>query len=641
MRWTYLITRLLIVASVWGFVAFGMDPLLRFSAVQSLQAVTGAKADVGSLQTQFFPPRFLVENVALASAGRPGKNLLEFEKLQISLEPSSLSRRRFVVENGHLQGLKFDTRRSDDGQLEPSDEPVSDEPSWMSEKLDELGTEWLANLTEQVKSQLDPNQLETYRAGNQMYEKWDLRFEDLVIRAKQLEPRVKRLKDQFEKAKQGDTLQQIEQYLLVAEKAEQVVVDVQGFRDELTGIVPEVRDDFQQLNAARLRDQDRVKHQLSLLKPDARRITQALLGKTMYRQIQQVLTWVEFARDYQSDLKQQVQPPRSAGRDFEFVMRNPAPDFLLKNLALSGEMSVNEELVPFSATLSNVTEDPQLLGRPCMMQLQATGSRPLRLHLTYDATGTQPFAHMVASFRDTNPIPLAAGKAGQAGFHGMLRDVSWRSTLTVMANEIKGNVDLDSKISGLNFDAKDDVRPEIVEAANEAMASVRMLNASVDLAGTLRDPKIDLRSDVGEQVAAGVQQAFTTQLDKAKLRLITEVNSYAGDQIEKLKSRFSGEYAKLMEDNKVLLEQVGEIRTLVASLQSGKVDPGTMIRQVTNSKLIPAKEQEKIRRVMGDMDSIVNQQTLPSGLQEKLQKKLPAMPKVPDEFRQFLPQPPR
>lgn len=29
MRWTYLISRLLIVGSVWAFAAFGMDPLLQ------------------------------------------------------------------------------------------------------------------------------------------------------------------------------------------------------------------------------------------------------------------------------------------------------------------------------------------------------------------------------------------------------------------------------------------------------------------------------------------------------------------------------------------------------------------------------------------------------------------------------------
>ena len=618
MRWTYLISRLLIVGLVWAFIAFGMDPLLRYSSVQALQTATGARADLGELKTSFFPPSVTVSNVALASARRPGWNLVEFKEMHMGLESSSLSRRRFVVEEGRLDGLRFDTPRSDDGQLDFDPEPVSEEPSWMSEKLTELGSEWLTDITEQVKSQLDPNTLETYRLGTEVYEKWDERFVEMTDRAKAMKPRVDQLREQFKRAKEGDTLQQIEQYLQVSQKAEQIIIEVQGFRDEIKDIVPEVRDDFQTLNAARERDQEKVKHTLSLLKPDARRISQALLGKTMYRQLQEVLTWIEFARDYQRDLKEQVQPPRSAGRDFEFVMRNPAPDFLLKKLSLTGMVSINKEQVPFKALLTDVTEDPRLLGRPCVMKLAAEGSRPLKMKITYDATGDKTRAEMLVDFRDTNPMPLVAGKSEKASVHATLSDLSWTTRLALIEDAIEGKIDLQSNIDNLNFQASEDVRSEITEAANDAFSGIRVLNASVKLGGTLRKPEIDLQSDVGEQVALGVQTAFTNQLDKAKERLISEVNSYAGDQIEKLRERFTGEYDKLRDDNKELLAQINEVREIVATLQSGKLDAQTIIRQVKSSKLIPQKDQEKITRVMDEIDNTFKGRSLPLGIQEKL-----------------------
>ena len=618
MRWTYLISRLLIVGSVWAFIAFGMDPLLRYSSIQALQTATGARADLGELKTSFFPPSVTVSNVALASARRPGWNLVEFKEMHMGLESSSLSRRRFVVEEGRLDGLRFDTPRSDDGQLDFDPEPVSEEPSWMSEKLTELGSEWLTNITEQVKSQLDPNTLETYRLGTEVYEKWDERFVEMTDRAKAMKPRVDQLREQFKRAKEGDTLQQIEQYLQVSQKAEEIIIEVQGFRDEIKDIVPEVRDDFQTLNAARERDQEKVKHTLSLLKPDARRISQALLGKTMYRQILEVLTWIEFARDYQRDLKEQVQPPRSAGRDFEFVMRDPAPDFLMKKLSLTGIVSINKEQVPFKAMLTDVTEDPKLLGRPCVMRLAAEGSRPLQMKVTYDATGETTRAEMLVDYRDTNPLPLVAGKSEKASVHATLSDLAWTTRLALIEDAIEGNIDLKSNVENLNFQASDDVRSEITEAANDAFAGIRVLNASVKLGGTLRDPEIDLQSDVGEQVALGVQTAFTNQLDKAKERLISEVNSYASDQIEKLKERFTGEYDKLRDDNKELLAQINEVREIVATLQSGKLDTKTIIRQVKNSKLIPQKDQEKISHVMDEIDNTLQGRSLPLGIQEKL-----------------------
>ena len=618
MRWTYIIPRLILVTMLWAFVAFGVDPLLRSSSVLALQAVTGAKADIGSLRTQFFPPSVTLDRVALASAGRPGKNLLEFDRLHFRLGADSLAHRRFVVEEGRIDGLSFDTRRTDDGQLEKTAEPVPEEPSWMTEQLTELGSDWLSNLTDQFRSQLDPNVLETYREGTQIYNKWDIHFQDLTTRAKAMKPRVEGLKTQFENAREGDTLQQIEQFIQVAEQAEAVVLEVQQFREDLKSIVPDVRQDFATLNEARVHDQEKVRHALLLLKPDARRISQALLGKTMYLQIQQVLTWVQAARQYQSDLHKQVRPARSSGREFGFAAKTPAPDFLLKTLALSGQISVNEELIPFKAMLSDVTEDPKLLGRPCVLRLKADGSRPLQLRVTYDATGEIPWSELLADYRDTNAVPLRAGKADKASLHATLNDLNWTSRLSLIEDQIEGQIDLSSQIGNLVFQASNDVRPEIIDAANDAFSAVKTLNASVTLSGSLLRPEIDLQSDLGEQVAQGVQLAFTHQLDRAKERLLSEVNSYAGDQIQKLKGRFSEDYEKLMADNSDLLEQVNEVRTIVASLQSGQVDPSTVFRNVTNSKLIKDKDKEKIYKALGEMDGVLHLGKLPGRLEDQL-----------------------
>ena len=631
MRWTYIIPRLIIVGLLWGFLAYGVDPLLRYSTVQSFQTVTGARVDVAELQTTYFPPSFSIKGLALASASRHGKNMAEFDEFHVKFEPHALSRRQFVIEDGHIDGLRFDTDRNDDGQLEITEEPEPEntEPSWVTEKLTELGDEWLSNMEAQIKTQLDPNNLETYRLGTGVYEKWDAHFRELVERAKDFEPRAKALKTDFENAKKGDTLSQIEQYHMVAQEAEVLARDAQAFRVELTGIKPEVRDDFQMLNAARLRDQEKVKHTLALLKPDPRRISEALLGNTMYLRIQEILSWVELIREYQHGLHDQIQPPRRPGRDFDFWAANPSPDFLLKNLRLTGTISVNSETVPFKAVLSDVTEDPVLLGRPCVMSLVAAGSRPLNLKVTYDATKDTPVAEMLADFRDTNGIPIRAGKDGNACLHAVLNDVTWQSRLVLVDNRIEGHLAIDSRLDEMAFTADKDLRPEIVEGVNEAFSNLRTLNALVQISGTLRKPNIELDSDVGEQVAEGVKVAFAHQLDLAKAKVMTEVTEYADEQIQMLTSRFAGEYNKLLEDNQELISKAMEVKTLVASLRSGKVDPRSLVKQVSNSSLIKEKDRDKINGVMEKVDSVMSGQ-IPSELQQKIPKLPGNLPLSPD-----------
>jgi hypothetical protein len=276
------------------------------------------------------------------------------------------------------------------------------------------------------------------------------------------------------------------------------------------------------------------------------------------------------------------------------------------------------------------------------MRLMAEGSRPLQLRVTYDATGDVPTSELLADYRDTNPLPLLAGKPKEACVHATLSDLAWTTRLTLIKDRIDGSIALKSQVGNLKFDASDDVRSEIVVAANDAFSAIRILNASVRLGGTLRSPTIELQSDVGEQVALGVQQAFTHQLDHAKERLLSEVNAYAGDQIEKLTGRFKGEYDKLMSENKDLLEQVSEVRTIVASFQSGKIDPATLLKQVSSSKLIPAKEQQKINRVMEEIDNTLQGRSLPAGLQKKIPQIPPAVLQLPGSLQQsatgFIPQ---
>jgi uncharacterized protein (TIGR03545 family) len=654
MRWTYIIPRLIIVSLLWGCLTYGVDPLLGYVTVQSFQSITGAKVDVHELKTTYFPPSLTIQGMAFGSTGRPGKNIVEFDAMHIKLEPHSLSRRRFVIENGQIDGLRFDTQRNDDGQLEVSDEPEDTEPSWITDKLTELGDEWLSGMEEHIRSQLDPNSLETYRVGTDVYEKWDVRFDDLVIEAKDLQPRARTLKLNFENARKCDTLHQIEQYLIVAQDAEQLVREAQMFRDELKNIVPEVRSDFQLLNDARMRDQEKVKQTLALVKPDPRRISEALLGKTMYLRLQEILTWVETIRDYQHGLQDQIEPPRRPGHDFDFWAGKPVPDFHLKNLRLTGTVSVSKESVSFKAILTDVTEDPMLLGRPCVMSLVADGSRPMRLKVTYDATRETPVAELLVDIQDTNEIPLRAGKPQKSSLQAVLNDVAWQSRLVVAGNRIQGHLALNSRLNLLEFAVADDVRPEIVEAANDVFRNLQTLNATVQISGTMLDPEIELDTDIGEQVASNVKVAFTHQMNAAKARLIAEVDDFADEHVQTLRNRFAADYDRLLLDNAELIQQASEVQNLVASLRSGKMDARGLMKQVSSSSLIKDKDMEKLNGTLKKADNVLSGQ-IPSELQDKLPKlpgNLPIQPNLrpspagifatpPNNFRSLLPARPR
>lgn len=605
-RWTYIIPRFVIVALLWMFTAWGLDPLLRYSAVQSLQAITGARADISHFTTQLYPPRVVVRGVALASAKQPGLNLIEFDELEFHLAGDPLLRRRFVVQEGRLTGVRFSTRRSDDGQLErPPAEPDDSQPSWVAEQIRTLGDEWLTKLVEQGRQKLDPNVLETWRTGTEIYDKWDDRFTSLADRGRLLEPRFQQLKIQFENARQGDTLQQIQQYVQVAEQAERLTREAEQIRRELSGVVPEVREDFVRLDQARRNDQEMIGHQLELLKPDSRRITESLIGEQLYVQLQQLLSWIQLARDYQQQLQEQTQPERGRGRDIQYPLLHPTPDFHLQRLLVSGELTIEGETVPFEAVVQDVTEDAPLLGRPCVVRLKADGSRPLIVQLTLDKTRPVAVTQLAASWSDPQGQLLHTGKPDSAMLSARLADIDWRMQVSLAQEQLQGRVQLTSRFQDAVFTTSDSLRPELAQAAGDALSSIHSVGATLHLGGTLTSPDMSLESDLGSQISDGMHLAFANQLQNAKARLADEVNSFAADQVSRLKTRFASEYDQLVQENAQLIAQVQEVQSVVAAVQSGRVDPNAVFRQVTDSRVLSDKQQQSVGRVLQGADKLL------------------------------------
>ena len=617
MRWKWIVPRLLIAFSIWAFIHWGMDPLLRWTAVSALQSVTGARVDIRRVVTTFLPPSIDIQQTAVASARRRGRNLFEFDRMSLQLENRSLSQRRFVISDGRIENLQFDTWRSDDGQLEKPATPVVEEPSWASEKLKELGDEWLTQLSEQARAQLDPSTLETWRLGSEVYEKWDVRFEDLTDRARDLEPRVRSLSEQFKLAKEGSTVDQIEKYLEVAREADLVLQDARRLQNDLKQMAPEVRTDFESINQARLNDQQMIQQKIALLKPDGRRISQALLGRDVYLRVQEMLTWFELFRSYQSELTQQVQPPRNPGRTWPVLPVSLGPAFHARKLSLSGNMSIDRDLVPWQAVLSDITSDPRLLGKPAVLEASAAGPRPLQLKYTVDATTDVLRSELTAELRDPQGFALAAGRRQKARFEAGLSNLTWTAQVALTGDDMSGFIQLVSDIDGLSFEASDDVRPEILEAANEALHDIQSLDVVLALTGTLQKPDIVLSTELGDQIASGIQTAVMHQLDRARARLLEEADRQATAQLARLRTRFGEEYNRLAKENEQLITQVQEVTQLLAALRSGKVDPRAVIQQVSNSKLLKERDRESVQRVVNGVNGVMQGQ-LPQELLQKL-----------------------
>lgn len=634
MRWGYLIPRIIILSIVWAFFAFGFDPLLRSGATTGLQSITGAKVDIDNITTGFFPPRFNVDKVALASASKPGSNIVEFETASFHLAGQPLLHRNYVVDEATITGVRFQTSRNDNGQLEidENEEPGGPViPEWLQDKMKNLGDEWLEQFTDQAKAQLDPNRLQTYQVGNELYVKWDRRFDEVNLAIKTTKQRAELLQQQIKQAKDAETVQQIQMYLQIAQNADILLKDSQGFVVTLkTNMPTEIRQDFARLDQAQQNDRQMVASTIQSLKPDSGRITESLIGEEMYLQLQHLLSWVDTIKTYQEQLKAPPEPERSRGRYFEFPILNPTPKMLCRKVLMDGELMLSDIPTPFRAVLTDVTSDPKLHGQPALLQVQTGGERPVQLVIRHDATSDIAVTALSADFVDETEHLLTAGKPNAERLTASLDNLHWKAKVTLTEGQIDGRVELQSRFGKSNFQTSRPYATALAAVADQTLQSIHTVNAVIDLKGSALRPEVTMTSDLGTQVADGFQTAFQAQLPAMKQQALQMVASYAVDQKKELTSKLGGRYTALLADHEQLMNSVNSVRTIVADFRKGQVDPNSIFRTVSNSGALKAKDQEKADKYFGEANKVMEgikdpnqafQNALPSW-REKLLKKI-------------------
>lgn len=608
MRWGYLIPRLIIVAIIWAFFAFGFDPLLHYSATESLQAITDAKADIETVETGFFPPRGSINHVALASASKPGTNLFEFERMNFSLAGGPLLRRSYVVDEAQVTGVRFGTSRNDNGQLERDDDEDSGGPAippWLTDKLKDAGDEWLENFTEQAKAQVDPNRLETYRVGNELYAKWDGRFKEINLQIKTTKEQLETLEQQVKEAKEGDTIDQIQKYLQVAAKADLMIRESRALANDFKTSVPvEARNDFARLDQAQKNDREMVANSIRMLKPDARRISESLIGEEMYVQLQQMLTWVEFVRSSVGNVKGPPAPERYRGRDYLYPILDPTPKMLCRRMLINGELMLSNVPTPFEAVLTDVTSDPKLHGKPALLQVTTAGELPVHLAIRHDATQDIARTDLAADYVDLNPQQLAAGKIDGDRLTASLSNMRWKARMTLVENQIAGQIDVTSDFGSSDFQTKSPYATALAGVTQDTLASISTVNATIQLNGSILKPNVTMNSDLGQKIASGFETAFAANLPMMKEQAVSMVTAYALEQKTTLAARLGKPYKDIEADYKQLMASLGEVRAIAQNLKSGQVDPNAIFRTVSETGVLKDKDQQKADKYLGTANKI-------------------------------------
>ena len=499
-RWSFLITRGLVIALVWAFFTYAFDPLVKYVAVQSGQATTGAKVDIETLTTGFFPPVVTVTGVEIANAQKRGINLFAFEKMDGDVDGLALLKGSYIVDKAVVSGVTWNTPRDDDGMLEDVEPPEEDtEGGDFAAQVEEFGKEWANDLLKRAQLEYDPRNLETVRLADQLEDEWKADFDGLEFQIKQIDGNYRKLEDLFKQAKGGKPLEKLDQYRRLTEDAGRLLREVSTIRKELEQLPGKAKVDLTDLNGARQRDQAEIERKVKELVLDGDKLSEFLLGPTLHHRVKQTVSWIQWANRRLDKFRSDTKPVRLRGEDILFEREVVLPKYLVRLMEVSGQGKIGGDQLDVSGTIQHVTTEPKLYGKPITINLEGHGDAELLVRGELDRTGDAPVNRINVLYELPDPVTNRLGDEDTLIVQVVAQRTTWHAEIETVGDTISGRILMKQDPVILTSEMKKSSDERLKRVLSASVAQVEKVEATIQLSGTVKRPQWKIRTNLGDQ----------------------------------------------------------------------------------------------------------------------------------------------
>jgi uncharacterized protein (TIGR03545 family) len=545
-RWSYILTRGIVVASVWAFFTFAFDPILRYSAITAGQQTVQAKVEIATLETSFFPPKISITNVAAANRNKPGTNILEFESMNGDIDGLALMHGSYVLDKAVVNGLTWNTPRDDDGLLPDSPPPEESEGPGFGDQLEKYGKEWANDIFDRAKLEYDPRNLESVRLAQQLEVEWKTDFDGLEARIKNVDTAGRQLKQLVDQSKRMDPLQRVEAYRRIANDSSRLLREVSTIRDDLKVLPKKAEGDLGDLDEARKRDQAEIKRKVEELVLDGDKLSEFLLGPTVHHRIRKTLAWLDWGSKQASKFSDTPKPERQRGDDIFFPLDEPLPDYLARLIEVTGQGEIGGDQMAVQGTIVDVSSDPQLYGKPTVVRMNGKGEADVQMKAELDRTQDIPANILDVAYILDEATTNKLGDDDSLVVEVRAGNTRWNVHIETVGDELTGTVVLvqEPVLMIPKTKSDDETLGRLIAAS---MKNIDRIDATVELSGTIKKPKLKLKTNLGETISNGVKQGFGQEVSAQKDALIAKLDAQVNEKQNGLVGMFRGKYGDIFE----------------------------------------------------------------------------------------------
>jgi uncharacterized protein (TIGR03545 family) len=570
------------------------EPVARSTTEEASTELLGTEVDVARLD--LLPRQASVDlgGLQVADPFEPRRNLVEADRIVLKLNPEALTEKKLVIERLALDGMRFGRARKQvarpvkGGGFAP--QALRAVQQWRKQ-LDVP----LLQLTpiDTIKSLvLNPTQLGTVQAAQALVARTDSTKQALETGFRSLD-----VKGTVDSARAlADRLASVDPKTLGVDGTRQAIASVQQelkqldqARQQVSGLERSVQDagrlldtGVKGLDDARKRDYALARSLLKLPSFSSPDIGSAFFGKVSIDRFQQALYWAELARHYMPPglLPRQDPGPkrlRAAGTTVRFPKEHTWPAFLLQLGQLDFTIDGGLLKGAYAATLQGLTSEPALYGRPMVVSAKRDAPGSAIAGLDVGAI----VDHRTSSVRDSAaarlrgvalpsfdipglPFRLAPG-TGSASLNFLVGGEQLAGRWTIGSDEVRWSLDSAG------------TRSDLEQVVWRVVSGLRQLDVTAELGGTIKAPRLSVRSNLDDAVAARLKAVVGEEVAKAEAMARGKVDSLVNDKLQAAKQRISAlesDASKRVADQRQQLDQVqtaleAQLKRLTAGLAPG------------------------------------------------------------------------
>lgn len=558
-RWKGLAAFLILsfsIAILWLVV---VDWVVKKSVEVAGSRIVGAKVEVADADVTLFPAGVTLSGLTVADPHHPMNNSIEIKRLHAALEIPPLLKRKIIIDDVRVQGLRLNTPRRHSGALGGNtplkEEAASKTPAWLadlcgSKGLPQLSLPTAADILEREPLQSLQLAQQFHTTVNTAESNWQQRLKTLPdqqhLNAYQV--RIDKVK-----GAQGG----LGALLGSATEAQSIITDLQKDLKQIRTVREAYKSELNNLRKASANlanapeaEVKRLMNKYALNPAGVANLSRLLFGQQVCGWWQKGHFWYQRLKPYlnrvpaKSGAPEQTKPLRSKGVDVHYKEKKPLPDFLIRQVHVDAQLEMGE----LSGQIANITSQPQVLGAPLKYKFLG---REMKQMAVFDLNGlmdlVRPQAPRHSAKLQIQQLALANLALGDP------------EQLPISIAQAMANVNFDLSIAGDDLNALLKAQLDHVQMALQQATSSTLVSALADALGdterfgltaTVKGAAPEIQTRLQSDLDQILQKAVGQMVQKTSANLSAQLNQAIG---QKTKGTISEAQANLAD-----LEGIGE-----------------------------------------------------------------------------------